>query len=78
TSILLRLPVFLSCWIGTRWSKFGIYIGKATGWLTIWLVMVIVYLLVFIVFLLVDSTLSIHILYDLFEISKSRLIVNKK
>ncbi|CAN0908154.1 hypothetical protein LINGRAHAP2_LOCUS25150 [Linum grandiflorum] len=40
--------------------------------------MVIVYLLVFIVFLLVDSTLSIHILYDLFEISKSRLIVNKK
>ncbi|CAN0863986.1 hypothetical protein LINGRAHAP2_LOCUS8821 [Linum grandiflorum] len=39
----------------------------------------IVYLLVFIRFLLAsDSTLSLHILYDLFRISQSRLIFNKR
>ncbi|CAN1178304.1 hypothetical protein LINPERHAP2_LOCUS33594 [Linum perenne] len=33
-STLLRSLIFVRCWIKTRWSKWRIFIKKATGQLT--------------------------------------------
>ncbi|CAN1139478.1 hypothetical protein LINPERPRIM_LOCUS24030 [Linum perenne] len=52
TNTLLRLPVFVICWIKSGWSKLNMFIGKSIDHQTILLALVIVYLLVQILLIL--------------------------
>ncbi|CAN0864952.1 hypothetical protein LINGRAHAP2_LOCUS9085 [Linum grandiflorum] len=46
TNTLLRSLVYVSCWIGTGWSKLSMFIVNTTGLHITWHAIVIVYLLV--------------------------------